>query len=134
MLRPVTLELGGKSAAIILDDADSDPATMARNLFGATLLNNGQTCYVSTRVLVPRSRYAEIVDLFSSFVDACLTVGDALDPDTQIGPMACASHSQRVEGHIAQVRAEGARVTVGRSARAGEEGVVCRADGVGRCG
>ncbi|TVS85091.1 aldehyde dehydrogenase [Mycobacterium helveticum] len=112
ILRPVTLELGGKSAAIILDDADLDLATTAQSLFGATLLNNGQTCYLSTRVLVPRSRYAEIVDVFSGFVGG-LNVGDALDPDTQIGPMVSAGHRQRVEGYIAQGRAGGARVTVG---------------------
>ncbi|MDZ4265690.1 MAG: aldehyde dehydrogenase, partial [Mycobacterium sp.] len=112
MLRPVTLELGGKSAAIILDDADLDLTTTAQNLFGATLLNNGQTCYLSTRILVPRSRYAQIVDVFTGFVEG-LTVGDALDPDTQIGPMASARHRQRVESLIAQGRAEGARVTAG---------------------
>lgn len=112
MLRPVTLELGGKSAAIILDDADLNSANSVQNLFGATLLNNGQTCYLSTRILVPRSRYAQIVDVFSGFVEG-LTVGDALDPDTQIGPMASAQHRQRVEGLIDQGRAEGARVTAG---------------------
>ena len=54
LLRPVTLELGGKSAAIVLDDADLSAAGEA--LFAATLLNNGQTCYLGTRVLAPRSR------------------------------------------------------------------------------
>lgn len=112
MLRPVTLELGGKSAAIILDDADLNSAHTAQALFGATLLNNGQTCYLSTRILVPRSRYAQIVDVFTGLVQG-LTVGDALDPGTQIGPMASAQHRQRVEGLIAQGRAEGARVTAG---------------------
>lgn len=61
---------------------------------------------------MPRSRYAQIVDVFTGFVEG-LTVGDALDPDTQIGPMASAQHRQRVEGLIAQGRAEGARVTAG---------------------
>ncbi|MEU2004563.1 aldehyde dehydrogenase [Rhodococcus sp. NPDC019627] len=112
LLRPVTLELGGKSAAIILDDADLDLGAVAQNLFGATLLNNGQTCYLSTRILAPRSRYTQIVDTVTSFVES-LTVGDALDPDTQIGPMASAKHRAHVEGFIAQGRAEGATVTVG---------------------
>ncbi|MDI3313808.1 MAG: aldehyde dehydrogenase [Mycobacterium sp.] len=112
MLRPVTLELGGKSAAIILDDADLDLAATAKNLFGATLLNNGQTCYLCTRVLAPRSRYRQIVDLFTDFV-AGLTVGDALDPATQIGPMVSAKHRQRVEGYIAKGLDEGAKITVG---------------------
>ena len=51
LLRPVSLELGGKSAAIILDDADLDLATIGQNLFAATLVNNGQTCYAGTRIL-----------------------------------------------------------------------------------
>jgi len=112
MLRPVTLELGGKSAAIILDDVDMNLDVLGQNLFGATLLGNGQTCYLSTRVLVPRSRYSELVDLFGGFVES-LKVGDALDPGTQIGPMVSAKHRERVEGYVAQGRAEGARVTVG---------------------
>lgn len=112
MLRPVTLELGGKSAAIILDDVDMNLDVLGQNLFGATLLGNGQTCYLSTRVLVPRSRYSELVELFGGFVES-FKVGDALDPGTQIGPMVSAKHRERVEGYVAQGRAEGARVTVG---------------------
>ena len=54
LLRPVSLELGGKSAAIILDDADLDLATIGQDLFAATLVNNGQTCYAGTRILAPR--------------------------------------------------------------------------------
>lgn len=53
LLRPVTLELGGKSAAIVLDDADLDLAAIGQQLYGATLLNNGQTCFIGTRVLAP---------------------------------------------------------------------------------
>lgn len=112
MLRPVTLELGGKSAAIILDDVDMNLDVLGQNLFGATLLGNGQTCYLSTRILLPRSRYAELVDLVSGFVES-LKAGDALDPGTQIGPMVSAKHRARVEGYVAQGRAGGARVTVG---------------------
>lgn len=112
LLRPVTLELGGKSAAIILDDADLDLAKIGEQLFTSTLLNNGQTCFLGTRVLAPRTRYNEIVDLFTGFAGS-LTVGDALDDATQIGPMATARQRERVEGYIAKGRGEGARVTVG---------------------
>lgn len=112
MLRSVTLELGGKSAAIILDDFDLNLDVVGQSLFGATLLGNGQTCYLSTRVLVPRNRYSEIVSLISGFVES-LKVGDALDPGTQIGPMVSAKHRERVEGYITQGRASGARVTAG---------------------
>ncbi len=110
LLRPVTLELGGKSAAIVLDDADLAGATEA--LFGATLINNGQTCNIGTRVLAPRSRYDEVVEVFSDLVGA-LVVGDSLDPTTQIGPLASARQRERVEGYIEKGRAEGARVVAG---------------------
>jgi aldehyde dehydrogenase (NAD+) len=110
LLRPVTLELGGKSAAIVLDDADLAGATEA--LFAATLLNNGQTCAICTRVLAPRSRYDAVLEVFSGLADA-LVVGDSLDPSTQIGPVASARQRDRVEGYIEKGRAEGARVVVG---------------------
>lgn len=112
LLRPVTLELGGKSAAIVLDDAGLDLQAVAEKLFTATLLNNGQTCFLGTRVLAPRSRYAEVVDLFTDFAGA-LKVGDALDDTTQIGPMATAAQRERVERYIAKGRGDGARITTG---------------------
>ena len=112
LLRPVTLELGGKSAAIVLDDADLDLARIGEGLFGATLLNNGQTCFLGTRVLAPRSRYAEVVDAFTAFAGS-LTVGPASDPTTQIGPMATARQRERVESYVAKGRGEGARLTTG---------------------
>lgn len=112
LLRPVTLELGGKSAAIILDDADLDLATVGQQLFAATLLNNGQTCFLGTRVLAPKSRYEEVVEVFTGLAGA-LTVGDSLDPNTQIGPMASARQRERVEYYIAKGRGDGARVTTG---------------------
>jgi aldehyde dehydrogenase (NAD+) len=110
LLRPVTLELGGKSAAIVLDDADLSQATEA--LFSATLMNNGQTCNIGTRVLAPRSRYDEILDVFTGLVGS-LQVGDSLDPATQIGPLASERQRARVEGYIEKGRAEGARVVAG---------------------
>jgi acyl-CoA reductase-like NAD-dependent aldehyde dehydrogenase len=110
LLRPVTLELGGKSAAIVLDDADLAGATEA--LFGATLLNNGQTCVACTRVLAPRSRYDEVLEVFSGIAGA-LVVGDSLDPATQIGPLVSARQRARVEGYIEKGSAEGARVVAG---------------------
>ncbi len=110
LLRPVTLELGGKSAAIVLDDADL--AKTAQQLFGATLLNNGQTCFLGTRVLAPRSRYKEMLDFFAHFAGA-LQVGDALEATTQIGPVATARQRERIEGYIAKGKAEGARIVAG---------------------
>jgi aldehyde dehydrogenase (NAD+) len=112
LLRPVTLELGGKSAAIVLDDADLDLAKIGNDLFAATLVNNGQTCYLGTRVLAPRSRYDEVVDTLAAFASS-LAVGDALDPATQIGPMASDRHRDRVEGYIAKGTSDGARLVTG---------------------
>ncbi|MGW5635769.1 aldehyde dehydrogenase [Streptomyces sp. NPDC003832] len=112
LLRPATLELGGKSAAIVLDDADLDLSRIGQGLFGATLLNNGQTCFLGTRVLAPRKRYAEIVDTFAAFASS-LSVGDASDPSTQIGPMATSRQRDRVESYIAKGRADGARLVAG---------------------
>ncbi|GAA3980262.1 aldehyde dehydrogenase [Actinomadura viridis] len=112
LLRPVTLELGGRSAAIVLDDADLDLGAIGADLFVATLANNGQTCFLGTRVLAPRHRYAEVVDAFTAFAGS-MTVGDSLDPGTQIGPLATARQRDRVESSIARGRAEGGRVTTG---------------------
>jgi len=110
LLRPVTLELGGKSAAIVLDDADLAGATEA--LFAATMANNGQTCNIGTRVLAPRARYDEVLEVFSGLAEA-LVVGDSLDPATQVGPMASARQRERVEGYIEKGRAEGGRIVAG---------------------
>jgi aldehyde dehydrogenase (NAD+) len=112
LLRPVTLELGGKSAAIVLDDADLDLAKIGQDLFAATLVNNGQTCYLGTRVLAPSSRYDEVVETFAAFASS-LAVGDALDPDTQIGPMASTTHRDRVERYIAKGVGDGAKLVTG---------------------
>jgi acyl-CoA reductase-like NAD-dependent aldehyde dehydrogenase len=94
----------------VLDDADI--ASNVQNLFAATLLNNGQTCFLGTRVLAPRSRYDEVLQIFGGLAGA-LQVGDALDPTTQIGPMATKRQQERVEGYIAKGKAEGARVVAG---------------------
>jgi aldehyde dehydrogenase (NAD+) len=120
LLRPVTLELGGKSAAIVLDDADLDLAKIGQDLFQATLLNNGQTCFLGTRVLAPRKRYDEVVDAFAALAGS-LKVGDALDQNTQVGPMASDRQRDRVEGYIAKGKSEGARVVVGGGRPSGQD-------------
>ncbi len=109
-LRRVTLELGGKSAAIVLDDADLDH--VVANLLPAAMMNNGQACVAQSRVLVSRNRERELVDALSEAA-AKLTVGDPLDAATEIGPLVAERQRDRVEGYIAAGREEGARVTVG---------------------
>lgn len=110
LLRPVTLELGGKSAAIVLDDADLEQTV--RGLSWASLLNNGQTCYLSSRILAPRTRYAEVVDAVADLARS-LKVGDPADPGTRVGPLVTRAQRDRVESFISAGRAEGARVVTG---------------------
>jgi len=110
LLRPVTLELGGKSAAILLDDVDLD--YFGTMLNRTCLRNTGQTCYNSTRILAPRSRYGEIVELAAGVV-ASTKQGDPLELDTVYGPTVSARQRDRVEGYIALGRAEGATVATG---------------------
>lgn len=112
LMRPVTLELGGKSAAIILDDADLD-ATM-RGLRNASFVNNGQTCHLSSRILAPRSRYDEIVDAVAALAES-MAVGDPLDPGTEIGPMVSSRQRERVLSYIEVGKNSGARLVAGGS-------------------
>jgi acyl-CoA reductase-like NAD-dependent aldehyde dehydrogenase len=110
LLRPCSLELGGKSAAIILDDAELD--TVLAGLHFAALANNGQTCCASTRILVPDSRYEEITEALADWASS-LKVGDPLDPETQIGPVASKEHRERVEGYIEKGKEDGIEVLTG---------------------
>jgi aldehyde dehydrogenase (NAD+) len=109
-LRRVTLELGGKSAAIVLDDADLDMAIP--QLIAASMMNNGQACVAQTRILVSRARHDELVDRLSAAVGE-LRVGDPLDPTTAVGPLVASRQRDRVEGYIAAGKKEGARIVVG---------------------
>ncbi|MFV2177605.1 aldehyde dehydrogenase [Actinomadura sp. LOL_016] len=110
LLRPVTLELGGKSVSLVAEDADLD--LFRSKLLEVSLPNNGQTCHACTRVLAPRSRYAEVVEAVTETVRS-LAVGDPLDPATQIGPLVSAAQRERVLGYVAEGRRSGARLTTG---------------------
>ena len=109
-LKRCSLELGGKSAAIVLEDADL--AATAAGLQFASLANSGQACVAQTRILAPRSRYDETVDAVATMMSAQV-VGDPFDPRTDIGPMISQRQQQRVNGYIALGEREGARVVVG---------------------
>jgi betaine-aldehyde dehydrogenase len=109
-LKRCTLELGGKSAAIILDDADLGAALPA--LLPAAFMNTGQVCAAQTRVLAPRSRYTEIVDGLADLV-ATASVGDPSDPQTLVGPLVAERQRTRVEGYIHTGTEEGARLVAG---------------------
>jgi acyl-CoA reductase-like NAD-dependent aldehyde dehydrogenase len=112
LLKPVMLGLGGKSAAVILDDPGLDLSEFAEQLFAATLLNTGQMCFASTRILASRSRYDEVVDFFTAMAQS-LNIGDPLDPSTQLGPLVSAAQREKVERYIQQGLADGGTMTTG---------------------
>ncbi|MEY8015955.1 aldehyde dehydrogenase family protein [Mycobacterium servetii] len=109
-VKKVALELGGKSANVILDDADLSTAVKVG--VGNAFLNGGQTCMAWTRMLVPRSRYGEALDLIAAAV-AKYTVGDPFDAATRIGPSASAKQFETVRGYIERARRDGARLLTG---------------------
>jgi acyl-CoA reductase-like NAD-dependent aldehyde dehydrogenase len=118
LLRPVTLELGGKSAGIILDDASVEETVAG--LATASLLNTGQTCYMSTRILAPASRYTEFVEAITAMASS-LPVGDPLDPNTYVGPVVSRAQRERVLGYIEAGRSEGATLTTGGGVPKGQD-------------
>jgi acyl-CoA reductase-like NAD-dependent aldehyde dehydrogenase len=109
-LRRVSLELGGKSAAIVLDDAA--PGAVATGIRSASLSNSGQICNALTRILVPQNRAAEYVDALVAEV-AALRVGDPADAATQVGPLVTRRQQQRVSDYIERGTQQGARVVTG---------------------
>ena len=109
-VKKVTLELGGKSACVILDDAPLEKAVTAgvKN----ALLNSGQTCSAWTRMIVPRARQAQALEIAVAAM-ASLKLGDPFDAATRLGPLISASQRERVEDYIARGKAEGARLVAG---------------------
>ena len=109
-LKRSQLELGGKSAAIVLEDADLEQAT--QSLSAGAFYNAGQVCAALTRVLAPRTRYKEVVDSFAAAANK-LRVGDPFDPATDVGPLVSSRHRDRVEGYLQLAKDEGATVAAG---------------------
>jgi betaine-aldehyde dehydrogenase len=109
-IKKVALELGGKSANVILNDADLETAVKVG--VGNAFLNNGQTCMAWTRMLIHESRYEEGVRLVEKAA-ARYTVGDPFDPSTRIGPLASMRQFDSVRGFIRRAEADGARLIVG---------------------
>lgn len=109
-IKKVALELGGKSANVILDGADL--VTAVKVGVGNAFLNGGQTCMAWTRMLVPQNRYGEALDLIESAVGR-YTVGEPRDPATRIGPSASRSQFDTVRGFIERAQRDGARLLTG---------------------
>src|ERR1700677_3538427 len=105
-----TLELGGKSAAVILDDMDI--ATAARTLSQAECFLSGQVCSSLTRIVVPRTRHDELLEALAGTFSQ-VRVGDPFNAQTQMGPLAASRQRDRVEGYIAKGVAGGAPVAPG---------------------
>jgi aldehyde dehydrogenase (NAD+) len=109
-IRRCTLELGGKSAAILLEDADLDAAIAA--IRSVSLRNTGQVCSNKTRLVVARSRRDEVYDRLINMIRS-MPLGDPFDPATEIGPLANLNQRTRVEGYIADGKASGATLLIG---------------------
>ena len=115
-LKRFSLELGGKSAAIILDDANLEETLPM--LLPNAIMNNGEACIAQTRILAPRDRYQEVVEALVERVSA-MKVGDALDPAVEVGPLVAERQRDRVEGYIKIGQEEGAKIAVGGGRPAG---------------
>ncbi len=109
-VKRVALELGGKSPNVIL--ADADLAKAVRHGVGAAFLNSGQTCTALTRMIVPRSRLAEVEELATKAAEA-YTPGDPFEPTTRLGPLASGPQHLRVRDYIRKGIDEGAKLLIG---------------------
>jgi len=113
-MKRITLELGGKSPTILLDDADVAQAIPAA--LTMAFLNSGQACAAGTRFLVPRTRFEEVKLAIADAMRA-FTVGDPADPKIAVGPMASQKQYERVQSYIRKGIEEGAEVLVGGEGR-----------------
>ncbi|MEX5707095.1 aldehyde dehydrogenase [Parafrankia sp. FMc6] len=109
-VRRVSLELGGKSASILVDDADFD--TVVPTVVRGGMHLSGQVCGAHTRVLVPRSRYEKVLEIAAAAA-AGVSVGDPHDPSVFVGPLVAERQRTRVEGYIEGAVRDGARVVAG---------------------
>ncbi|MEW6640977.1 MAG: aldehyde dehydrogenase family protein [Pseudomonadota bacterium] len=114
-LKRVTLELGGKSPTIILDDADLE--TVIPGVIEAGFMNSGQACIAGTRLLVSEARRAEFEARLKAAIEAQVRVGDPRDPATTVGPMVSQTQWERVQRYIRLGFEEGARLLTGGEGR-----------------
>jgi aldehyde dehydrogenase (NAD+) len=109
-IKKVCLELGGKSAFVVLDDAPLDKAIPAG--VNNCMQNSGQTCSAWTRMIVPRARQNDVIDIAKSQL-AKLTVGDPFDAKTKLGPLASANQRETVLGYVEKGKKEGGDLVAG---------------------
>src|SRR3954452_24901903 len=109
-VKRVFLELGGKSAFVLLDDGDANPAAMISAY--AVTSHSGQGCAITSRLVVPRQRYDDVVDLTRTFMSG-INYGDPNDPAVMMGPLISSQQQQKVAGYVDQAIGEGAKAVIG---------------------
>ena len=117
-LKKVSLELGGKSPVMILDDADVE--TAAASAAEIIMLNSGQMCFAGTRLFAHEKVYSDVVDLVSEAAKG-VKIGPGLDPDTQLGPLISEKQLKRVSNYVQAGRKDGADIVLG-GGRSGDIG------------
>ncbi|MGH7823469.1 MAG: aldehyde dehydrogenase family protein, partial [Candidatus Binatia bacterium] len=110
-LKRVHLELGGKSAVLILDDANLDEAVGSAS--SPAFFHAGQGCAICTRVLVPEKKHDELVERMSAFVQMVVKVGDPADPNVMLGPVIREERRQKIEEYIDAGKRDGAKLVTG---------------------
>jgi len=110
-LKRVHLELGGKSAAIVLDDADLDQVVPYAS--SPAFFHGGQGCAMCTRVLIPQAKQQGLVERLDMFLTNVVSIGDPADPSVMLGPVIREERRQKIEEYIASGKSEGARLTTG---------------------
>ena len=109
-MKRVFLELGGKSAFVLLDDGDVGLAAMFCSY--ATISHSGQGCAITSRLVVPRDRYDEVIDLARDTL-AGVAYGDPTDPANMMGPLINARQREKVAGYVDRAIADGAKAVTG---------------------
>lgn len=117
-MKRILLECGGKSASIILDDAEITDEMLEKMLFDCCSLHAGQACILQSRLLLPASKHDDVVDRLVALARA-VTVGDPTDPDVQMGPLISAGQRDRVEAHVSRALDDGATLATGGRRPAG---------------
>jgi aldehyde dehydrogenase (NAD+) len=111
-MKRILLECGGKSASIVLDDAEITDELLERLLFEGCTLHAGQACILNSRLLVPDSLHDDVVDRLGEMARN-VVLGDPRDPDVAMGPLISGDHLDRVEGLVKRAVSDGARVVAG---------------------
>jgi aldehyde dehydrogenase (NAD+) len=110
-LKRVHLELGGKSATLVLDDANLDEAVGAAS--SPAFFHAGQGCAICTRILVPEKKHDELVERMTAFIQMAVKIGDPADPSVMLGPVIREERRQKIEQYIESGRREGAKLAIG---------------------